>query len=104
MRNLLATISQLVFSQLSYSEACFPAPLYIWKGSVLTNGSIWGAYLLPMVKATLYGNALVILVPVAVWIGSIYVDEPNRMALIWIAIFLGKSKVLWRVVECHDRY
>ncbi|KAK6351641.1 hypothetical protein TWF718_004795 [Orbilia javanica] len=52
---------------------------------------IIGALLLPMVKATLYGNALAIVIPAALWIGSIYVEEPNRQALIWIAIFLDLS-------------
>ncbi|KAF3159794.1 hypothetical protein TWF788_003524 [Orbilia oligospora] len=52
---------------------------------------IIGALLLPMVKATLYGNSLAILIPSALWIGSIYVEEPNRQALIWIAIFLDFS-------------
>lgn len=52
---------------------------------------IVGALLLPMVKATLYGNALAIVIPSALWIGSIYVEEPNKQALIWIAIFLDLS-------------
>ncbi|EPS36916.1 hypothetical protein H072_9506 [Dactylellina haptotyla CBS 200.50] len=47
-----------------------------------------GGFLIPMVKSTLYGNAVVIAIPSAIWIGSIYVEEPNRQALIWVAIFL----------------
>ncbi|KAK6355352.1 hypothetical protein TWF696_004461 [Orbilia brochopaga] len=49
---------------------------------------IIGALLLPMVKYTLYGNALFIVIPSAFWIGSIYLEVPNRYALIWVAIFL----------------
>ncbi|KAF3941666.1 hypothetical protein ABW19_dt0206078 [Dactylella cylindrospora] len=49
---------------------------------------VFGGILLPMVKATMYGNAITIVIPAAIWIGSIYVEEPNRQALIWIAIFL----------------
>ncbi|KAK6361117.1 hypothetical protein TWF730_004864 [Orbilia blumenaviensis] len=52
---------------------------------------ILGALLLPMVKATLYGNSLAIIIPSALWIGSIYVEEPKRQALIWVAIFLDLS-------------
>ena len=40
-------------------------------------------------------NAIAIVVPAAIWIASIQVDYPNRIALIWIAIFVGKS-------DAHD--
>ncbi|KAK6537795.1 hypothetical protein TWF694_010701 [Orbilia ellipsospora] len=49
---------------------------------------VWGALLVPMVRATLYGNTIAIIIPSAIWIGSIYVEEPNKLALIWVAIFL----------------
>jgi low temperature requirement protein LtrA len=33
------------------------------------------------------GNAIVTLIPAALWIGSIHVEEPARQGLIWPAIF-----------------
>ena len=36
-------------------------------------------------------NAACITVPAAIWIASIQVENPDRLALVWIAIFLGQS-------------
>ena len=44
-----------------------------------------------MVRGYMIMNAIAIVVPAAIWIASIQVDYPNRIALIWIAIFVGKS-------------
>ena len=46
-----------------------------------------------MVRGYMVLNAIAIIVPAAVWIASIQVEYPNRIALIWIAIFVGKSIV-----------
>lgn len=48
-----------------------------------------------MVRGYMIMNAIAIVVPAALWIASIQVDYPNRIALIWIAIFVGKS-------DAHD--
>ncbi|KAF4970931.1 hypothetical protein FSARC_2127 [Fusarium sarcochroum] len=44
-------------------------------------------YLLPMVRGVMICQALVIIVPAALWVASIHVEMPSRLALIWIAIF-----------------
>ena len=49
---------------------------------------LWLAYFIPMVRASMVGNSVTIIVPCAIWIGSIHVEEPQRQALIWIAITL----------------
>ena len=36
-------------------------------------------------------NAACIAIPAAIWIASIQVEYPDRLALIWIAIALGQS-------------
>jgi low temperature requirement protein LtrA len=46
------------------------------------------AYLIPMVKGMMITQAIAIYVPSALWIASIYVDMPNRLPLIWVALFL----------------
>ena len=39
-------------------------------------------------------NAVCIAVPAAIWIASIQVDYPDRLALVWIAIVLGQSSYM----------
>ena len=36
-------------------------------------------------------NFAYIVIPGAIWIASIQIEYPNRLALIWIAIVLGQS-------------
>lgn len=48
---------------------------------------VWMAYLIPMVRPAMIGTAVSFVFPSVIWIGSIHVEEPNRMALIWLAIF-----------------
>jgi low temperature requirement protein LtrA len=49
---------------------------------------IWMAYLIPMVRPAMIGSAIVSFIPGLLWIGSIYVEGPDRQAVIWIALFL----------------
>lgn len=44
------------------------------------------AYLLPMVRGVMICESINILIPSAIWIASIHVEMPSRLALIWIAI------------------
>ena len=45
------------------------------------------AYMIPMVRATMVGHALVTLVPATLWIGTIHEDSlTHRQPLIWIAL------------------
>ncbi|KAH8593327.1 bacterial low temperature requirement A protein-domain-containing protein [Bisporella sp. PMI_857] len=46
------------------------------------------ASLVPMVRGMMIVQAILALVPSILWIGSIYVEMPNRLAIIWMAIFL----------------
>lgn len=43
-------------------------------------------FLLPAVRGFMVASCLHALTPIGLWVGSIYVDMPNRLALIWIAI------------------
>ena len=51
----------------------------------------WIGYLLPMIKGYMYMHIVCILVPAGIWIASIHVGYPQRLALIWVALILGKS-------------
>lgn len=44
-----------------------------------------------MVRGYMIINAICIAIPAAVWIASVQVEYPDRLALVWIAIFLGLS-------------
>lgn len=46
----------------------------------------WYAWSIPMVRGSMIGHATVSLIPAALWIGSIHVEEPARQGLIWVAI------------------
>ncbi|KAI9803941.1 MAG: hypothetical protein M1833_000222 [Piccolia ochrophora] len=46
----------------------------------------WLAFVLPLIRSTLIGNIVVVLISSALWIGSIHVERPDRYALIFVAI------------------
>lgn len=46
--------------------------------------------MLPMVRPYMIVQTLLVVIPSALWVSSIHVDYPNRLALIWIALCLGK--------------
>ncbi|KAI9834470.1 MAG: hypothetical protein M1826_002624 [Phylliscum demangeonii] len=50
----------------------------------------WLIAVLPTIRPILVWNACIIFICCALWIATIHVKEPNRQALIWIAIVLGK--------------
>ena len=46
------------------------------------------ASVVPMVRGMMLAHTVLALIPSALWIGSIYVDMPRRLGLIWVAIFI----------------
>ena len=44
------------------------------------------AYLLPMIRGVLVSSVIAILIPAALWMGSVHVEDPRRLVYIWIAI------------------
>ncbi len=52
---------------------------------------IWLSWVIPMIRAVLIGHTILVFCACALWIGSIHVHEPERQALIWIAIAIGRS-------------
>jgi low temperature requirement protein LtrA len=45
------------------------------------------ARLIPMVSPAMIGSGFVAFFPGLIWIGSIFVEEPRREALVWVALF-----------------
>jgi low temperature requirement protein LtrA len=56
------------------------------------------SFLIPMVRGMMLMQATVVLIPSSLWIASIYVEMPNRLALIWIAIFLDLCSLMVGIV------
>lgn len=46
------------------------------------------ALVIPMVRGMMLTQSILTLIPAVLWIGSIYISMPLRLAVIWIAIFL----------------
>jgi low temperature requirement protein LtrA len=46
------------------------------------------AWVIPMVRGMMLVHVGLTVIPSAIWIGSIYVDMPQRLGLIWAAIFI----------------
>ena len=49
---------------------------------------LWMGYLLPMIRGHMYANAALVAIPSALWIASIQLEYPTRLALVWPAIVL----------------
>ncbi|KAI4946479.1 hypothetical protein J4E91_007167 [Alternaria rosae] len=65
------------------------APLvgfYLAARLFVTSCWFWYAWRIPMVKGSMLGNALLSLIPAALWMASVSVEEPERQGLIWMAI------------------
>lgn len=52
---------------------------------------LWISYILPIVRAYMISNAVLVVIPCALWIASIHVEYPRRLGLIWTALFFGIS-------------
>ncbi len=48
--------------------------------------------MLPIVRGYMLANTILVVIPSALWIGSIHVDYPQRLGLIWTAILFGKIR------------
>jgi low temperature requirement protein LtrA len=48
----------------------------------------WISYIIPMVRGMMITQMISIVVPSAIWIASIYVEMPTRLAMIWVSLFL----------------
>lgn len=56
------------------------------------------AYFIPMIRSAMILHFCVALVGAAIWIGSIHVEWPNQLALIWCALFVdvvGSIGYVW---------
>jgi len=67
---------------------------------------IWVAYLLPTIRGTLIYNSLIVFISSAIWIVSMHVDYPNKLAPIWIAIVIdlfASLFAIWLSRKCRGK-
>lgn len=61
---------------------------YITARLYMISYLVFVAILVPMVRGTMVINGTLALISVVFWIGSIHVEYPNQLALIWIAMMI----------------
>jgi low temperature requirement protein LtrA len=71
----------------AFSETYIPmVAFYLAARLFIALSLAWYAWEIPMVRGSMVGSSILIVVPAALWIGSIYVEEPTRQGLIWPAL------------------
>jgi low temperature requirement protein LtrA len=55
------------------------------------------AYLIPMIRNMMFVHVVMALIPSVLWIGSIYIDRPNRFILVWLAIFVDLTGPMFAI-------
>ncbi|KAL8665487.1 MAG: hypothetical protein Q9202_002192 [Teloschistes flavicans] len=61
---------------------------YLTQRLFLAAYLLWISYLIPMIRGFMVSQVVIATIGSAIWIASIHVDYPARLALIWIAMFL----------------
>jgi len=56
-------------------------------------------WIVPMVRGTMIAQVVLAIIPSMIWIASIYVEMPKRLALIWVAIFLDLFGPMFVVIS-----
>ncbi|KAL6705389.1 hypothetical protein ACN47E_007038 [Coniothyrium glycines] len=59
---------------------------YLAARLFMTISLFWYAWSIPMVRGSMVGHGVISLIPAAFWMASIHVEEPQKQALIWLAI------------------
>jgi low temperature requirement protein LtrA len=101
----------------SYDETYVPlVAFYIFGRWYCAVYFVWMGYLMPIVRAAMFGSAFVSAFPPFIWLASMWVEQPQRQALIWIALPLdifgpvilihferGRLSILpkWLLDWCH---
>ncbi|ESZ94376.1 hypothetical protein SBOR_5240 [Sclerotinia borealis F-4128] len=87
---IMACLLGLTTNMLEAFENTYAMLIAFYLTARLFMGSyfIFLAWCIPMVRAMLIAQATIILIPSILWIGSIYIDLPQRFAIIAIAILI----------------
>lgn len=66
---------------------------------------LWVAYLVPIVSGTMVCHSLLVACSAVLWIGSIHVEYPTQLALIFLALLVdvfGSILIVWVMKVCQD--
>jgi low temperature requirement protein LtrA len=87
---IMACLVGLTTNMLQAFEETYSQLVAFYLAARLFIGSYYGliSYVVPMVKGMMISQVIAIAIPAGIWIASIYVDMPQRLALIWIALLL----------------
>jgi low temperature requirement protein LtrA len=66
----------------------------------LFMGSYYGmiCILIPMIRGMMVAHIIMTLISSALWIGSVHVDYPNRLILVWLAIFVDLTGAMFIIL------
>ncbi|KAE8449698.1 hypothetical protein EG329_007473 [Mollisiaceae sp. DMI_Dod_QoI] len=56
------------------------------------------AAVIPMIRGMMILQVILTLIPAAIWIASVHIDMPNRLAAIWVAIFIDLCAALGVII------
>jgi low temperature requirement protein LtrA len=87
---IMACLVGLTTNMLQAFEETYSQLVAFYLAARFFIGSYYGliSYIVPMVRGMMISQVIAIVIPSAIWIASIYVDMPQRLALIWVALFL----------------
>jgi low temperature requirement protein LtrA len=97
---IMACLLGLTTNMLDAFEATYAqlVAFYLAARLFMTGYCLVLAAVVPMVRPMMITQAGIALVPSILWIGSIYVELPNRFVIIWIAIFLDLTGAMFVVL------
>jgi low temperature requirement protein LtrA len=86
---IMACLVGLTTNMLQAFEETYSQLVAFYLAARFFIGSYYAliSYVVPMVRGMMISQVIAIVVPSIIWIASIYVDMPQRIALIWVALF-----------------
>ena len=87
---IMACLVGLTTNMLQAFEETYSQLVAFYLAARFFISSYYGiiSFVVPMVRGMMISQVIAIAIPSGIWIASIYVDMPQRLALIWIALFL----------------
>lgn len=87
---IMACLVGLTTNMLQAFEETYSQLVAFYLAARFFIGSYYAliSYTVPMVRGMMIAQVIAIVIPSGIWIASTYVDMPQRLAIIWVALFL----------------
>jgi low temperature requirement protein LtrA len=87
---IMACLVGLTTNMLQAFEETYSQLVAFYLAARFFIGSYYAliSYVVPMVRGMMIAQVIGIVIPSGIWIASIYVNMPQRLALIWLALFV----------------